>query len=331
MKELISLSEGGGGEESAKLIQEFATILDLHQSDEDAGIIECTTKQAMSMDSFTVMPLFFAGGDIGKLSVCGSLNDVAMMGAKPRFLTCSFVIEEGFSRKELHQIVESMAVEIKQADVKIVCGDTKVVERGGVKGLIISTTAIGDIEYHGLSARGLEIGDCIIITGSAGSHGALIFALREEIGLHSTLKSDCAQLYPVVSTLFDDVCIHAMRDATRGGVSAVLNEWARASDVGIVIERDEIVLKPEVQGICELLGLDALNLACEGVALIALPKIDAQKALAILHKNGHTDARMIGDVVESHHGRVVCVRKIGQFMSRQFLEYPSGEFLPRIC
>ena len=332
MNKWITLAEGGGGQESAQLIAEFGEILGLQNAHEDAGVFSLPSPLAMSTDSFTILPLFFPGGDIGKLSVCGSLNDVAMMGAKPTYLTCGLVIEEGFLRKDLHIILQSMAHEVQKADVQIVCGDTKVVERGGVKGLLINTTAIGAVRCPALSSRNLCAGDAVILSGAAGTHGALIFALREEISLQSALESDCTQLYPIVAPLFDaNLSLHALRDATRGGVAAVLNEWALASNVGIVIEREKIVLLPEVRGICELLGLDALNLACEGAAIIALPKENAQRALAILHQNGATNARIIGEVVGEHRGHVVCEQWLGSFVARQYLEYPSGEFLPRIC
>ncbi|MDE7256155.1 MAG: hydrogenase expression/formation protein HypE [Helicobacter sp.] len=332
MNKWITLAEGGGGQESARLVAEFAEILGLQNAHEDAGVFSLPSPMAMSTDSFTILPLFFPGGDIGKLSVCGSLNDVAMMGAKPAYLTCGLVIEEGFSRHDLRAIVQSMACELRKADVQIVSGDTKVVERGGVKGLVVNTTAVGAVRCPALSARNLAVGDAVILSGAAGTHGALIFALREEIGLQSALQSDCAQLYPVVAPLFDaDLSLHALRDATRGGVAAVLNEWAIAANVGIVIERERIALLDEVRGICELLGLDALTLANEGAAVIALPKENAERALAILQQNGATHARIIGEVVGEHRGRVVCEQRLGSFVSRQYLEYPNGEFLPRIC
>lgn len=332
MNTIITLAEGGGGQESARLVGEFAEILGLTYAHEDAGVFALPSPMAMSTDSFTILPLFFPGGDIGKLSVCGSLNDVAMMGAKPAYLGCGMVIEEGFLRKDLHTIIRSMALELQKAGVQVVCGDTKVVERGGVAGVLINTTAIGAVQCESLSSRNLRVGDAILLSGAAGCHGALIFALREEISLQSALESDCTQLYPIVAPLFEPKFgLHALRDATRGGVASVLNEWALASNLGIVIEREKIVLRDEVRGICELLGLDALNLACEGVAVIALPKENAAIALEALRQNGAPNAHMIGEVVENHCGKVVCEQRLGSFVSRQFVEYPSGEFLPRIC
>ncbi len=331
-KNIITLAEGSGGIESQELIAEyFQPFLNLKQHTEDAGIFNATGAMAVSTDAYTVSPLFFPGGDIGKLSICGSLNDIAMMGAKGAYLTCSFVIEEGFLKSHLQTILSSMAKELQKAQVSIISGDTKVVQKGTLQGMSITTTAIGEVEYHGLSASGLKAEDSIILTSYAGTHGALIYALRKGIELQSSLQSDCKQLYPIIAPLFKEIHIHALRDATRGGIAAVLNEWAHSSNIGIVIEQEKIPFQQEVLGISEFLGLDPLCLANEGAALIAVPEQYAHTALDILAHNGAKEAAIIGRAVNMHHKKVVSINKIGHLQSKQIIEYPSGEILPRIC
>ncbi len=326
----IKLAHGNGGEENNELISKVfykAFKNDILELSEDAAVIE-DGKLAFSTDSFTVTPLFFAGADIGKLAVCGTCNDLAMMGAKPKYLTCSVIIEEGFSVDELQKIVSSMQKELEINGVKVVSGDTKVVPRGSVDKIFINTTGIGEVLKKGISSNSITNEDVIILSRDIGCHGATIFAAREGIGLSSELKSDCASLYPVVKKLIDkDVKITAMRDATRGGLSAVLNEWVKQSDICIEIDEERIPISDEVMGLCEILGFDATSLANEGTFVLAVKEEDVEKALKIL-KTFNENASMIGKVTKQHVKKVILNSSWG---TQRFLEMPTGELLPRIC
>lgn len=330
--ERVLLAHGSGGVESHHLISEiFFKELgnEILALGEDAGVIETGGKIAVSTDGFTVTPLFFPGGDIGKLAICGSANDVAMMGAKPSYITCSFMIEEGFEVEKLRRIVASMGKELQKSGIKMISGDTKVIPKGGVDQIFITTTALGEVK-HPLSCHHLEVGDAILVSGAIGTHGAVIYASREEMGLKSPLESDCAQLWEMLEPLLAaNLGIKTMRDATRGGLAAVLNEWSQSVGKGIEISEETLPFKTEVKGICEILGFEACNLANEGMCVIALPKESASRALEMLkaHPLG-LEASLIGEVVENHPGRVVMKSEWG---TRRYLDYPSGELLPRIC
>ncbi|WP_456393427.1 hydrogenase expression/formation protein HypE [Persephonella sp.] len=332
MKQIL-LSHGGGGEETQKLIKElfFRYFSNpILERMEDAAVLETGRKIAFTTDSFTVSPIFFKGGNIGKLAVAGTVNDIAMMGAKPLYMSCSFIIEEGLPFEELEEIVKSMAEEMEKSGVKIVTGDTKVVPRGSADKIFINTTGIGEIIYEGISASNLKEGDVIIVSGTMGDHGACIMAQREGIELEGELSSDCATLWPLVENLINaNITIKAMRDPTRGGLAAVLNEWAEQSAIGIEVEEEKIPIKEEVQGMCELLGLEPLSLANEGKLIVAVPEEEAEKAVEALRKHPlGKDAQIIGKVVSDHRGRVVLKSSYG---SKRILEPPAGELLPRIC
>jgi len=326
----IKLAHGNGGIENNELIHDiFYQAFDnkILAKSEDAAVIE-GGKLAFSTDSFTVTPLFFAGGDIGKLSICGTCNDLAMMGAKPKYLTCSFMIEEGFEMDELRTIVESMAKELSKNSAMIVSGDTKVVPKGSVDRLFINTTGVGEIMCEGISSNNISIDDTIIVSRDIGCHGATIFAAREGMDMSSSLKSDSASLYPIVQKLIDSgIKITAMRDATRGGLAAVLNEWAKQSNICIEVEEDKIPIADEVMGLCELLGFEATALANEGTFVLAIDKSDATKALEIL-QSFNSNASIIGEVSDQYPQRVVLKSAWG---TSRFLDMPSGELLPRIC
>jgi hydrogenase expression/formation protein HypE len=331
MEKNITLAMGNGGAENNTLITEVfykAFKNDILSQSEDAAVLDTSSKIAMTTDSFTVSPLFFAGGDIGKLSICGTCNDLAMMGAKPKYLTCSVIIEEGFSTRELEKIVRSMKKELAINDAIIVSGDTKVVPKGSVDKIFINTTGVGEVVYSDISSHNLKEGISILVSRDIGAHGATIFAAREGIGFETTLQTDCASLYPQVKALIDnDIEIVALRDATRGGVSAVLNEWAKASDVCIEVDEASIPIQEAVQGICELLGFEALSLANEGTFVLAVPKKDEQKALQILQQTNNT-AAIIATTTHSHNTKVILNSSWG---TKRFLDLPSGELLPRIC
>jgi hydrogenase expression/formation protein HypE len=330
MDKEITLAHGNGGEENNRLIKEVfykAFKNNILQKSEDAAVIE-DGKLAFTTDSFTVTPLFFNGGDIGKLSVCGSCNDLAMMGAKPLYLTFSVILEEGFGTRELQKIVRSMKKELETNSAVIVSGDTKVVPKGSVDKIFINTSAIGEILVSDISANALGKDDLILVSRDIGCHGAAIFTAREGIDIQSDLMSDCASLFPIVKALIDKgIRITAMRDATRGGISAVLNEWAKQSGVCIEIEEDKVPVSEQVKGVCELLGFEALSLANEGTFVLAINKKDAIIAFEVL-KEFNQNASVIGKVSDEYIGKVLLKSSYG---TRRFLETPTGELLPRIC
>lgn len=332
MSKTITLSHGNGGEENNELISKVfykAFKNEILEKSEDAAVIQNGTL-AFSTDSFTVSPIIFPGADIGKLAVCGTCNDLAMMGAKPKYLTCSVILEEGFEMRTLERIVNSMKKELEINGAVVVSGDTKVVPKGSVDKIFINTTGIGEIQKAGISSNNITTEDMIIVSNSIGKHGATIFASREGIELSSNLKSDCASLWPIVEKLIqNDINITALRDATRGGVSAVLNEWAKQSNVCIEIEEKEVPICDEVNGICELLGFEALSLANEGTFVLAIKQEDAQKALEVLHScENSKEAKIIGKVTQQYEKKVVLNSAWG---TKRFLETPTGELLPRIC
>ena len=344
MQKSVTLAMGNGGQENNELITKIFYKYfknDILEKCEDAAIIKIDNEElrienegaivnkiAMSTDSFTVSPLFFPGSDIGKLSICGTCNDLAMMGAKPKYLTVSFIIEEGFNLRDLEKIVRSMKKELEVNGAKIVSGDTKVMPKGTIDKLIVNTTGVGEVLVDGISSNSLQEDDVILVSRDIGAHGATIFMAREGIELDSELKSDCASLYPSVKALIDTgVKLRAMRDATRGGVAAVLNEWAKQNSICIEVEEEAIPISTEVKGACEMLGFEATALANEGTFCIALPKEEAQKALEVL-KELNSNASIIGKVEGEHKQRVVLKSSYG---TKRFLDMPTGELLPRIC
>lgn len=332
MTKTITLAHGNGGAENNELIKEVfyeAFKNEILEKSEDAAVIQNGTL-AFSTDSFTVSPLFFNGANIGKLAICGTCNDLAMMGAKPKYLTCSVIIEEGFEVEQLHKIVASMKEELAINEAIIVSGDTKVVPKGAVDKIFINTTGIGEILYKGISSNNITQNDLILVNRDIGAHGATIFAAREGMDMNSNLKSDCASLYPQVKALIErGVKITALRDATRGGVSAVLNEWAKQSNVCIEVDEEKIPVCDEVKGICEMLGFEATNLANEGTFVLAIDKNDAAKAIEVLHAFPEaSNACIIGTVTEQYPQKVVLNSSWG---TKRFLDTPTGELLPRIC
>jgi hydrogenase expression/formation protein HypE len=332
MNKQITLAMGNGGEENNELISKIfykAFKNEILQKSEDAAVIQ-NGELAFSTDSFTVSPLFFPGGNIGKLAVCGTCNDLAMMGAQPKYLTCSVIIEEGFSVRELEKIVHSMKQELEINGAIVVSGDTKVVPRGSVDQIFINTTGIGEIQKKGISSNIISEDDVILVSRDVGRHGAAIFAAREGIELSSELQSDCASLTLQVQALIKaGVKTTALRDATRGGVSAVLNEWAKQSKICIEVQEDSIPVSQEVYGICEMLGFEALSLANEGTFVLAIKKEDEAKALEVLHTfENSSNAVKIGKVTSQYVEKVLLLSSYG---TKRFLDTPTGELLPRIC
>ncbi|OAN11301.1 hydrogenase expression/formation protein HypE [Photobacterium jeanii] len=341
----VQLSHGGGGQEMNHLIKSLFFKYfenDILLRAEDAAVLELNGPVAFTSDSFTVSPLFFAGGNIGKLAIAGTVNDLAMVGAKPEYLSCSFIIEEGFAFDALETIVKSMKAELEKSGAKIVCGDTKVVPRGAADGLFINTTGVGSVMHPNISVNQLQAGDAILVSRDIGCHGSCILMARDELRLESELESDCATLWPVVEQLIaSGVQLHAMRDATRGGLSAVLNEWCEASQVQIDIEEQRIPVADAVQGLCELYGFEPYDLANEGTMILAVPAKDAEAALAVL-KGFSPNACQIGEVSVANStdmqtadtkpttstNKVIIHNPWG---GRHYLELPQGELLPRIC
>lgn len=329
----ILLSHGSGGEESQKLIQglfikHFGNPL-LNRL-EDATPLDIEPPIAFTTDSFTVSPIFFRGGDIGKLSIAGTVNDLSVMGARPMYVSVGFIIEEGLSFEELERVVKSMALETRESGVLIVTGDTKVVPRGHVDKLFINTSGIGKVVYEGLSSSKLKPGDVVIVSGSVGNHGACILAEREGFEFDVPVESDCKSLWGLVeSVLRTGAEIRAMRDPTRGGLAAVLNEWATQSEVEIEVQEEDIPIDEPVLGLCDLLGFEPTHLANEGIVVIAVREEDAPVVLETLRKHPHgTGAKIIGKVVDRGNPKVVLKTPYG---AKRLMEPPTGELLPRIC
>lgn len=330
----ITMAHGAGGRQTSELIDQ---IFKAHFSNPDltaddaAVLVPPAGKMAVSTDGFIVSPAFFPGGNIGKLSICGTVNDLACMGAKPLYLTCAFVIEEGFSMEKLEDIAAAMEKTAKEAGVRIVSGDTKVAGKGQVDGIFITTTGMGEIE-EGVQTSGdlAKPGDAIIVTGDVGRHGCTILLAREEFGIEAEITSDCAPLWGTVKAIMDQTHdIHVIRDATRGGVGTVLYEIAEQSNVGIRLDAAAVPVDPAVKGVCGMLGLEPLYLACEGRLVIMAPKEVAPKIVEVLKKGPYSqNAAIIGEVTEEQPGRVVMTTEIG---TQALLPQPGGELLPRIC
>ncbi len=335
MEEILTLSIGEGGLETQNFLEKFILKYlgnSFLNSLEDATPLEISSKRiAFTTDSFTVKPIFFPGGDIGKLSIIGTLNDLTVMGAKPKFLSLGLILEEGFPFKDLERILLSMQKVIEENEVFIVTGDTKVVPRGGGDGIYINTAGIGEIIYPGLSTKNLRPGDVIIVTGSLGDHGVCILAEREGFKFEVALESDCAPLFPLLEPLFkSEFELHALRDPTRGGLAGVLYEWAKASGVNILIYEEEIPLKAQVRTFCEILGFEPYHLPSEGRAIIALPEREAEKVLALLRKHPlGKEAKLIGRVLEKTSSPKVFLKT--PYQTQRILEPPQGELFPRIC
>lgn len=333
----VQLAHGSGGQAMQQLINSlFMQAFDnpwLAEQEDQARLDLATLtaagdRLAFSTDSYVIDPLFFPGGDIGKLAICGTANDVAVSGALPRFFSCGFILEEGLPLDTLRAVVNSMAATAKAADIAIVTGDTKVVQRGAADKLFINTAGIGAIPA-GIrwGAQQLQPGDVLLVSGTLGDHGATILNLREKLGLDGDLVSDCAVLTPLIQSLRDIQGVKALRDATRGGVNAVAHEFATSSGYGIELREADLPMKPAVRGVCELLGLEALNFANEGKLVIAVERQGADAVLERLHAHPlGRDAAMIGEVV-ARQG----VRLAGLYGVKRMLDLPHAEPLPRIC
>jgi hydrogenase expression/formation protein HypE len=329
------MSHGGGGRAMVQLIVDlFARHLTneyLAQGNDGTLLPSAGGRLVVSTDSHVISPLFFPGGDIGCLSVHGTVNDVAVMGATPLYLTAGFILEEGFALSELARIVESMARAALDAGVKLVAGDTKVVEQGKGDGVFITTTGVGLLpEGIRLSGDLAQPGDAVLLSGTVGDHGMAIMGQRENLSFDAPILSDTAALNGLTAAMLaTGAAIRAMRDPTRGGLAATLNEIAHQSGVGIHLEEAAIPVKPEVEAACELLGLDPLNVANEGKLIAICAPQDAQVLLAAMRAQPlGRDAAIIGAVTEDPHRFVQMKTKFG---GRRMVDWLSGEQLPRIC
>nr|WP_312291255.1 hydrogenase expression/formation protein HypE [Clostridium chromiireducens] len=331
----ILLSHGSGGKQTNSLISDlFLKYFNnsiISEMNDAAQLTLEGNKIAFTTDSFVVNPIFFNGGNIGKLAVCGTVNDIAVSGAKPLFLSSAFIIEEGFEKDKLEEIVKAMAEEAEKAGIKIVAGDTKVVEKGSADGIFINTTGIGTIRDNvNIKACNAMPGDVVIVNGTLGDHGITIMCERNGLGFDGDIKSDCASLNGLIESMLE-VCpsIHVLRDATRGGVASVLNEIAEASNVSIRLREKSIPVKNEILGVCEFLGLDPLYIANEGKLCVFVPEEYADEVLEIMKKHPlGTDSSIIGKVVESGNSKVYIDTVVG---GQRIVDMPSGQQLPRIC
>ncbi len=331
----VDLTHGGGGRAMAQLIDElFMRAFDnewLRQANDQAAFRVGAGRMVMATDSHVVSPLFFPGGDIGSLSVHGTINDVAMAGAVPLYLAAGFILEEGYPLADLKRIVESMAAAAREAGVPVVTGDTKVVEQGKGDGVFITTTGVGVVPA-GVDIRGdrAQPGDRILVSGSLGDHGVAIMSLRENLTFETTILSDSAALHALVSDMVAAVPdIHCLRDPTRGGLATTLNELARQSGCGMVIAEERIPVAAQVRAACEFLGLDPLYVANEGKLVAICAGADADRLLAAMHAHPlGRDAASIGEVIaDPHH----FVQMDTSFGGRRVVDWLTGEQLPRIC
>jgi hydrogenase expression/formation protein HypE len=334
MNDTILLAHGSGGKLSHDLVEKkflpFLANPALNKLD-DSAIFEASGRLAFTTDSYVINPIFFPGGDIGKLAVCGTVNDLAMSGAKPLYLSLSAIIEEGFSLGELEQVMQSIKTAAAEAEVSIITGDTKVVNRGQADKLFITTSGIGVISLGiDISGANAKAGDKVILSGTIGDHGIAIMSQREGLRFSVPVESDCAPLNKLVSQMLEASSrIHCLRDPTRGGLATTLNELAQQSKVGIVVQEAKIPVKEEVKAACELLGFDPIYVANEGKLVAIVAPEDADKVLARMKQNNYgKDAAIIGEVINEHPSRVIIKTKLGP---SRIIDMLSGELLPRIC
>lgn len=332
---LVDMTHGSGGRAMAQLIEQlFVKHLDndlLRQGNDQAAFDVSAGRMVMSTDGHVISPLFFPGGDIGSLSVHGTVNDVAMSGGKPLYLAAGFILEEGLPLADLEQIVVSMAQAANAAGVPVVTGDTKVVERGKGDGVFITTTGVGVVpDGVNISGDRAQTGDAILLSGSLGDHGVAIMSSRENLEFETSIESDSAALHTLIADMVAAVpSIHCLRDPTRGGLATTLNELARQSSVGMRLWESAIPIKPQVKAACELLGLDPLYVANEGKLICICPQRDAQKLLETMQAHPHgKEASIIGEVIEDQNCMVQMETSFG---GSRIVDWLVGEQLPRIC
>ena len=336
MSDFITLNHGSGGRASQDLIKSvfIKSFGDINSVLSDSAILNIQSEKiAFTTDSFVIDPVFFPGGDIGKLAVCGTVNDLAVSGAVPKYITASFILEEGLPINDLKKIVNSMAVQAKLANIKIVAGDTKVVQKGKCDKIFINTTGIGVFEedYTYISTgEKVDINDKIIINGFLGDHSIAVLGARNELGFKVDIQSDCACLNELVQSVIKaNIRIKFMRDVTRGGLATVLNELSEIINLGIELDEKEIPIQESVNGLCEILGFDPLYLANEGKVLMVVRSEDADNVIKILNKNHlGIESKVIGEIVSDHPKMLVGKTKVG---GKRIINMLQGEQLPRIC
>lgn len=331
MSEKILMAHGAGGKLSAQLLHDVILpafdneiLNELHDGAKLGRL-------AMTTDSYVVRPIFFRGGDIGKLSVCGTVNDLAVTGAIPKYISVGLILEEGFDFDALKKIVGSMSAAAHQVGVKIVTGDTKVVGRGQADGIFINTAGVGElIDGVDISAKNVRAGMKILVSGTIGDHAVTILAERHGLELPANIQSDCALLNGLIAEMLAvEPKIAMLRDVTRGGLATVLNEIAQAANVGILLDEEKIPVREEVRGVCEILGFDVLELANEGKIVAVVPNESCEKILSVMRKNiCGVEAAVVGEVVNHSAGKVGLKTAIGAV---RIVDTPAGEIVPRIC
>lgn len=333
----VLLGHGSGGSLSHDLISKlFVRYFDnsILRQQTDSALLKINSENiAYTTDSYVVDPIFFPGGNIGKIAIAGTVNDLAVSGAIPKYISCGFIIEEGFSLDDLELIVKSMAEEAKKAGVLIVTGDTKVVDKGKCDKVFINTAGIGLLDKAHLEislGKNIQVGDKIIINGSIADHGMAILSARNDLNIRAKIESDCACLnHMIIDAVNSGAKIKFMRDATRGGVATVLTELASGSDYGLELDEAKLVVSETVRGICEILGFDPLYVANEGKVLMVVAAGDADQVLEILKSHEHgKEAAIIGEIVDEHHGKGWVTTSIG---GKRIIDMLAGEQLPRIC
>ncbi|NOX97269.1 MAG: hydrogenase expression/formation protein HypE [Nitrospirae bacterium] len=331
----ILLAHGSGGKLSEELtrevfLREFGN--EVLSGLTDAAILKFEGGSlAFTTDSYVVNPLFFPGGDIGKLSVCGTVNDLAVMGAKPLFITCGFIIEEGLDYSVLRKIVASMRAAAETAGVTIVAGDTKVVEKGSADGLFINTAGIGRVGKEvDLSLKNISIGDKVLLSGTIGDHGMAVLGKRKSLDFHTEITSDCAPLHDLIASVLKvSRKIKFMRDPTRGGLAATLNEMVRESEWGILVEEAKVPVSEGVKSLAELLGFDSLYIANEGKVVLVVAPEDAERVIEEMRRHAlGKDSQVIGEIIAAPKGQVGLKTLVG---GTRIVDMPVGEQLPRIC
>ena len=332
MNDKILMAHGAGGKLSAELLREVilpafdnAILSELHDG------AKIGRRLAMTTDSYVVRPIFFRGGDIGKLSICGTVNDLAVTGAVPKYISVGLILEEGFDLDALRTILNSMAEAAREACVQIVTGDTKVVGRGQADGIFLNTAGVGElIDGVDISAKNIRAGMKVLTSGTIGDHAVTILAGRHGLELPANIKSDCAPLNGLIREMLAvEPRIAMLRDATRGGLAAVLNEIAQAANVGILLDAERIPVHEAVRGVCDILGFDVLELANEGKVIAVVPSESAEEVLAVMRRHIYgKDAAIIGEVVAYSAGRVGLKTPLG---SVRIVDMPTGELVPRIC
>ena len=325
----VVLAHGGGGRLTQRLIEQvFAPAFSLGELHDGAFVRVGSQCLAFTTDSYVVRPLFFPGGNIGDLAVNGTVNDLAMCGARPLYLSCGFILEEGLPMDILKSVVAAMKEAAERAGVALVTGDTKVVDRGKADGLFINTAGIGAVEYAGISPLAVEPGDAILVSGDLGAHGTAILSVREGLEFEAPIVTDCAPLWEPVHALFDaGLDVHCLRDLTRGGLASALNEIAQARGLSLHVDETKIPVTEVVRGACEILGLDPAYVANEGRFVAFVPGAQAELALAVL-RGYQPSATIAGTVLESEGGRVEVRSRIG---GTRLMDMLTGEQLPRIC